>query len=78
MEGRMGGEKMEMRGLNNSFEDFLFEEEQRSGEMLKENSSSRETFFYRYEIIEHVGVAGNDNDDDDGLNGWKRGDSSIC
>lgn len=36
---------MEMRVINNSFEDFLCEEEQRSGEVLKENSRSRKGFF---------------------------------
>lgn len=45
VKGRTGHEKMEMRVINNSFEDFLCEEEQRSGEALKESSKSREAFF---------------------------------
>lgn len=44
-EGRMEGDKVEMRVINNSFENFLCEEEQRSGEVPKENLRSREDFF---------------------------------
>lgn len=31
VERRMGGEKVEMRVINNSFEEFLCEEEERNG-----------------------------------------------
>lgn len=35
VEGRMGGEKVEMRVINNSFEEFLCEEEERNGEVAE-------------------------------------------
>lgn len=34
VEGRMGGEKVEMRVINNSLEEFHCEEEERNGEVV--------------------------------------------